>query len=228
MTLEGTGTGGDTMAKRVILSIGTKRGLFLLESGKGRRKWKVTGPLLKGWSVPYAVLDTRSAPRIHVGAAHFAFGPSAQSALLSNLKFKAADRMPKFPKLNPAAAKFAQQYGIDAKPKIWNITPGPASRKKVLYMGTAPAGLFRSEDGGKTWDPVDGINRHRTRKDWTPGAGGQCMHSIQIDPANPDRMWVAISAAGAFRSDDGGKKWKPINNCLAGYVGAPKQSEVFT
>ena len=112
--------------------------------------------------------------------------------------------------------------------RIWNITPGSQKQKKVLYLGTAPAGLFRSEDRGQTWEPVDGINKHRTRKDWSPGAGGQCMHSIQIDPHDPDRMYVAISAAGAFRSDDGGNRWKPINRALAEYVGAPKESDVGT
>ena len=80
------------MAKRVVLSVGTKRGLFLLESGIGRKKWKVSGPFLKGWQIPYAVLDTRSTPRIHVGASHFAFGPSAQSATLKRRPHR--DRTP--------------------------------------------------------------------------------------------------------------------------------------
>jgi hypothetical protein len=161
------------MARRVILTVGTKRGLFLLEARAGRTSWKVTGPALKGWAVPYAVLDTRGTPTVHAGASHFAFGVSAQSASLRKLDFKAAERMPEFPKLNAKAAKFAKQYGLDMSPKIWNITPGPAKQKKVLYMGTAPAGLFRSADGGNTWDAVDGINAHKTRKDWSPGAGGQ-------------------------------------------------------
>jgi photosystem II stability/assembly factor-like uncharacterized protein len=174
------------------------------------------------------VLDTRGTPTVHAGASHFAFGVSAQSASLRKLDFKAAERMPEFPKLNAKAAKFAKQYGLDMSPKIWNITPGPAKQKKVLYMGTAPAGLFRSADGGNTWDAVDGINAHKTRKDWSPGAGGQCLHSIELDPHDANRMWVAISAAGSFRTDDGGATWKPINACVASYVGAPEQSEVST
>lgn len=216
------------MARRVILTVGTKRGLFLLESGVGRKHWKVSGPFMKGWSVPYAFLDVRGAPTLHAGGSHFAFGASVQSAPLRTMKFKAADKLPEFPKLNPKAAKFAKQYGIDASPKIWMIAPGPPKQKRVLYLGTAPAGLFRSEDKGKTWEPVKGINRHKTRKDWGPGAGGQCLHSIQLDPHDPNRMYVAISAAGAFRTDDGGAKWKTINSCVASYVGAPEQSEVFT
>ena len=216
------------MAKRVILSVGTKRGLFLLESTGGRKRWKVTGPLMKGWTVPYAVIDTRSTPRLHAAASSFTFGATSLSATLKGLKFKPAKQPPPFPKLNPAAAKFAKLYGLDMSNRIWNITPGPEKHKKVLYMGTAPAGLFRSEDQGQTWEPVDGINKHKTRKDWSPGAGGQCLHSIQIDPHDSKRMYVAISAAGAFRTDDGGTKWKPINSCVAEYVGAPKESMVGT
>jgi len=108
------------------------------------------------------------------------------------------------------------------------LPPGPERQKKVLYAGTAPAGLFRSEDRGQTWEPVDGLNKHRSRKDWQPGAGGQCLHSIQIDPHDANRMYAAISAAGAFRSDDGGAHWKTINSCVADYVGAPKESDVGT
>ncbi len=216
------------MAGRVIVTVGTKRGAFLLESGSRRRKWRIRGPFLRGWSIPYAFVDTRGAATLHVGASHDAFGASVQSAPLRTLKFTAAETMPEFPRLNPKAAKFAKQYGIDGKPKVWILAPGPADRRDVLYMGTAPAGLFRSGDRGRTWEPVDGLNRHRTRKDWNPGAGGQCLHSIQIDPANPDRMWVAISAAGSFRTDDGGATWKPVNACVAKYVGAPKEGQVST
>jgi hypothetical protein len=216
------------MATRVILSVGTKRGLFLLESTSARKRWKVTGPLMKGWTVPYAVIDTRGAPRLHASASSFTFAATTLSADLKTLDFKPAKNPPEFPKLNPKAAKFVKQYGLDAANRIWNITPGPQKHKKVLYAGTAPAGLFRSEDGGQNWEPVEGINNHKTRKDWSPGAGGQCLHSIEIDPHDPDRMWVAISAAGAFRTDDGGKRWKSINSCVASYVGAPKESDVGT
>ena len=216
------------MARKVILSVGTKRGLFLLESSGGRKRWKVTGPLLKGWTVPYAFVDTRGAPRLHAAASSYTYASTTLSADLKTHRFKPAKQPPAFPKLNPSAAKFVKQYGIDASNRIWIIAPGPDRQKKVLYLGTAPAGLFRSEDGGRSWEPVGGLNRHRTRKDWSPGAGGQCLHSFQVDPHQPDRMYAAISAAGAFRSDDGGGSWKPINSCLAGYVGAPKQTEVFT
>jgi len=216
------------MPKKVILSVGTKRGLFLLESGTGRKRWKVSGPHLKGWTVPYAFIDTRGTPRLHAAASSYTYAANTLSATLGTLKFKPAEKAPEFPKLNEKAQQFADQYGLDTSNRIWSIAPGPASRKKVLYAGTAPAGLFRSEDNGKSWEPVEGLNGHATRKDWSPGAGGQCLHSIQVDPHDGKRMWVAISAAGAFRTDDGGGSWKPINSCVAEYVGAPKESEVGT
>lgn len=213
------------MAKRVILCVGTKRGLFLLESTAGRKRWKVSEPHLKGWEVPYAVIDTRSAPKLHAAASSFTYAPNTLSSSLKRIKFQPADAAPAFPKMNAKAAKFAKQYGLPASNAIWNITPGPAREKKVLYCGTAPAGLFRSEDRGKSWQPVDGLNKHKTRKHWNPGAGGQCLHSIQIDPHDARRMYAAISAAGAFRSDDRGESWTPINTCVAGYVGAPKDDD---
>ena len=216
------------MAKQVIVSVGTKRGLFLLRSGRGRRRWRVDGPYLKGWSVPYAMVDTRGAPRVHVGATNFTYGSTTLSGDIEGKKFKPAERPPAFPKLNPKAADFVEKYGLDGSQKVWLITAGPERRKKVLYAGTAPAGLFRSEDRGRTWDPVPGLNEHPTRKDWNPGAGGQCLHSLQIDPRDPNRMYAAISAAGAFRSEDAGESWTPINRAVEEYVGAPKESDVGT
>jgi photosystem II stability/assembly factor-like uncharacterized protein len=122
----------------------------------------------------------------------------------------------------------AKEWGCNTTEKFWTVTPGPAKDKKVLYAGGAPAGLFRSEDRGKSWQPVAGLNQHASREDWTPGYGGMCLHSIQVDPEDANRMYVAISAAGALRTDDGGETWNPINTCVAGYVGAPEDSDVGT
>lgn len=216
------------MADRVILSVGTKRGLFLLESGRGRKRWQVKGPFLKGWSVDYGMVDTRGTPKLHVAASHLAFGSTTFSADIEGKKFKGADRPPEAPSPSAKHKKLAKEWGINMKPRVWLVQPGPEKKKRVLYAGTAPAGLFRSEDLGKTWDPVLGINEHRSRKDWQPGAGGMSMHSIQVDPHDPNRLYVAISAAGAFRSDDAGESWKPINQCIASYVGAPEESLVGT
>jgi hypothetical protein len=216
------------MAKQVVVSVGTKRGLFLLRSNGGRKRWSIDGPLLKGWTVNYAMVDTRGKPRIHAAAQSFTFASNTLSGDIAGKKFEPATTPPAFPKLNAKAAEFVEKYGLDKADRLWVIAPGHEKEKKVLWAGTAPAGLFRSEDSGKSWAPVDGLNDHPTRADWSPGAGGQCLHSIQVDSADPKQMYVAISAAGSFRTDDGGANWKPINTCVAQYVGAPKESDVGT
>lgn len=216
------------MPKRVVLSVGTKRGLFLMESTSGRRRWNIKGPFLKGWTVQHAIVDTRGRPRVHVAASNYTFGATTLSGNLDSEKFDTAQKPPVPPPLKPKQKKVAKEWGIDTAERVWFIEPGSEKQKKVLYAGTAPAGLFRSEDSGQTWEPIQSINEHRTRKDWNPGAGGMSMHSIQVDPHDPNRLYVAISAAGAFRSDDAGESWKPINDCVASYVGAPEQSLVGT
>lgn len=217
------------MAEKIVLSVGTKRGLFLLESPKRRTKWTIKGPFLKGWAINHAMIDTRSStPRLHVAATSFTFASSVFSADIAGKKFTGAEKPPIAPKLAPKQQKQAKEWGVDTKERVWTIQPGPANKKRVLYAGTAPAGLFRSEDRGKTWEPVESFNKHKTRKDWSPGFGGMSAHSIQVDPHDPKRMYVAVSAAGVFRTDDAGETWKPINSLVAGYVGAPENSEVFT
>jgi len=94
---------------------------------------------------------------------------------------------------------------------LWQVVPGPASEPRTVYLGADPGLLFRSENEGGSWEPVPGLNEHPTRSQWGPGAGGMCLHTILIDPEDPQRMYVGISAAGAFRSDDGGKHWTPKN-----------------
>ena len=99
--------------------------------------------------------------------------------------------------------------------KSWHVEPGHASEPETLFLGGTPGALFRSDDGGATWEPVNGVIEHPTRERWKPGAGGLCCHSIQLDPSDPNRLYVAISAAGAFRTDDGGESWTPMNTSVA-------------
>lgn len=216
------------MADKVILTVGTKRGLFLLESNRSRGRWNLRGPYLKGWTVHHAMIDTRGKPRIHACAANFTYASSTFSAGLSGKDFKGAETPPVAPSLPSKAMRMAKQWGLDTSARLWAIAPGPVKEPKVLYAGTAPAGLFRSEDTGKTWQPVDALNKHRSRKDWMSGAGGMSLHSIQQDPHDANRLYVGISAAGAFRTDDAGQSFKPINSCVAEYVGAPAESTVGT
>ena len=216
------------MAQKVVLSVGTKRGLFLLESNKRRSRWTVHGPFLKGWTVHHAMIDTRGKPRLYAAAENYTFGSTVFSADIAGKKFTPADEPPVPPKFSEKQQKMAEEWKIDTTPRTWYLSPGAPKEKRVLYAGTAPAGLFRSEDRGKSWQPVAGINEHPTRENWGPGAGGMSLHSFQIDPHDPKKMYAAISAAGAFRTDDGGENWAPINSCVAEYVGAPEESMVGT
>ena len=216
------------MTDRVVLCVGTKRGLFVLESRAKRDRWTLRGPYLKGWPIYHATVDTRGTPRIVAAASSDFLGQTVFTGDLAGRKFDGAKKPPVPPAMPAKALKFAKKHGLSTAARVWHVEPGPAGEKKVLYAGTAPAALFRSEDAGRTWQEIESLTRHPSRKDWLPGAGGNCLHSIQLDPADARRMTIAISAAGAFRTDDGGRSWKPINRAVAKFVGAPKNKEVGT
>jgi hypothetical protein len=216
------------MTDRIILCAGTRKGLFVFESNRARKKWKMRGPFLKGWNVYHAIVDTRSTPRIYASCSSMTFAATVMMGDVAGKKFEGPKNPPIPPAMPAKALEFANKYGLPTAPRVWHVEPGRPSEKKVLYAGTAPAGLFRSEDSGQNWQPVNSLNEHPTRADWNPGAGGMALHTIQMDPHTPGRMYVAISAAGAFRSDDEGKSWNPINKAVAKYVGAPKDSMVGT
>src|SRR5687767_14609037 len=141
------------MADRVVVCVGTKKGLFLFESNAKRRDWKLRGPFLEGWSVYHACVDTRRGAKVHVAGNSDVFATNTFSADLKSEKFVAAKKGPVPPKPHPKHEKIYKMYGIARAPRTWHIEPGRAGEKGVLYAGTAPAGLFRTENDGKTWEP---------------------------------------------------------------------------
>jgi len=192
----------------VTLPIGTRKGLFLLRGDESRRRWEVDGPVLTGWSVYHAIVDPRS---------------GALCACTNNWVYGAS-----FHRSDDGGGETwerTEQLGLpeggDLKLNAtWHVEPG---RDSELWLGGDPGVLFRSEDGGKTWELNRGLFDHPTRDRWQPGAGGMCCHSVQVVDSS---LYVAISAAGAFRSEDGGETWTPINSSVAADFMPEKYPEV--
>jgi len=179
----------------VLLPIGTRKGLFLLR-GDGDASWDVEGPLLPGWSVYHAIVDPRD------GALHAATNNPFYGATVH----RSGD--------GGRTWERAEELGLPEEGELklnatWHIEPGSGTE---LWLGGDPGVLFRSDDGGRTWQLNRALFDHPTREKWQPGAGGMCTHSIQLTNGT---MYVAISAAGSFRSEDGGESWTPINRDVA-------------
>jgi hypothetical protein len=182
------------MAERTALLVGTRKGLFVLDGDTERREWQLRGPLCDGWPIHDTAFDPASGALFAAGGSEW-YGPAVwRSDDLGATWSHSSEGL---------------TYGDDG-PKIattWNVTRAG----DVLYAGVQPAGLFRSADGGATWQHVEGLTNHPTRPEWQPGAGGLCLHSIVPSADDPDRLWVGISAVGAFETQDGGKTWETRN-----------------
>jgi photosystem II stability/assembly factor-like uncharacterized protein len=201
---------------KIHVFIGTRRGIYVAESDRSRRKWKVQGPTQPTGEVFHAVADPRHEGRAYAAVNSWFFGP---------MLFRSDDwgrrwteiPAPLLPVHTARPPKFDPetfQPNPEAKSPIvnlWHIEPGPESEPDSVFVGVDPASLYRSDDSGQSWEPMNGLNEHETRSKWNPGAGGMCPHTILIDPQNPKRMYVGISAAGTFRSDNGGETWRPLN-----------------
>jgi photosystem II stability/assembly factor-like uncharacterized protein len=186
----------------VVVPVGTRKGLFLLESDESRREWRLEGPLLQGWSVFHAVVDPRD------GVLHAATNSEVYGATVH----RSADRGRTWERAEELG--LPEESGLTLE-KTWHVEPGRDGEDGRLWLGGAPGVLFRTDDGGATWEPLASLYAHETRTQWNPGAGGMCCHSIQLDPNEPSRMYVGISAAGVFRSEDGGESWTPANRGTA-------------
>ena len=227
--------GMDTMAKKkstarrtsapkadktkVLVFVGTRKGGFIFTSDRKRREWKVSGPHFKGWTVMHMTLDPRDR-RVHAATSHDVYGPNTHYSDDLGKTWTQSKESPAFPQpstsgrplgtpdeaADPEAAKSKPEKVI----KPWNITPGRVDEPGVLYAGIEPAAPFKSIDRGETWHIVDGLYQHPHRPTWFPGNGGLCLHTIILDPANPNRMYVGISG-GCYRTDDGGVTWQPRN-----------------
>ena len=186
----------------VRILVGTRKGLFVLVSGDERREWTIEGPHLVGWETFHATLDPRD------GAIYAATNSPVYGATVH----RSTDLGTTWTRAEEIGLPESSELKLE---KTWHVEPGREDEPGRLWLGGAPGVLFRSDDSGKTWDVVDSVLNHETRDRWNPGAGGMCCHSIQLDPTTPGRMYIGISAAGVFRSEDGGESWTPANQGTA-------------
>ncbi len=163
----------------VLLIVGTTKGAFLFTSDAARRSWKGDGPHFPGEEVYALALDQRGPHAILWAAPDSAFwGTTLRRSDDLGASWSDKDERP---------VKFPEESGLSLK-RVWQIRPGPEDELDVMYLGVEPTCLFRSDDGGESWSPVDGFLGHEHREYWTPGNGGLCMHTILLHPTEPERV----------------------------------------
>ena len=184
----------------VVVAVGTKKGGFLFHS-PDRKKWSVAGPFMEGGAVYHMILDPRDGRTVYASAPMGSepWGPAIYRG-----------RAEEEPKATQAFPKFKEGSDLSVS-RIWHIEPGPSEAPDTIYAGAEPAALFRSDDRGDTWHDLGSLNYHTTRKEWQPGGGGLCLHSVLVDPRNARHLIVGISAVGAFETRDGGRSWTMEN-----------------
>jgi len=220
---------------KVRVLVGTRKGAFVLTSDGKREQWDISGPYFAGWEVYHLKGSPADSNRIYASQTSGWFGQIIQRSDDGGKTWLQPGTPPgDQPTPGPpkaASNKFVydtsaetgkpltthQHYDGTQRPwefkRVWHLEPS-LTDPDAVYAGVEDAALFRSTDGGENWQELAGLRGHGTGPKWQPGAGGMCLHTIILDPSNPQRIWIAISAAGAFRTDDGGKTWKPINRGL--------------
>ena len=197
----------------VRVLVGTRKGAFVLTADGTRSAWEVSGPHLPGWEVYHVKGSPADPQRIWASQTSGWFGQVMQRSEDGGATWA------------PVGNRFAYEgdpgthlfYDGTPRPftftRVWHVEPS-LTDPDLVYAGVEDAALFRSTDGGGEWEELPALRQHRTAPSWQPGAGGMCLHTITLDPTRPGRMYAAISAAGAFRSDDAGGSWTPINQGL--------------
>ncbi len=219
----------------VRVLVGTRKGAFVLTSDGKRENWDVSGPHFAGWELYHLKGSPADPNRIYASQTSGWFGQIIQRSDDGGKTWHQPGTPPGEPPAPgpPQAASNKFVYDTSAetgKPltthqfydgtqhpwefkRVWHVEPS-LTDPDTVYAGVEDAAIFRSTDGGENWKELPGLRGHGTGPKWQPGAGGMCLHTIILDPSNPQRMFIAISAAGAFRTDDGGASWKPINRGL--------------
>ena len=198
---------------KIRLLAGTRKGAFILTSDAQRQKWEVSGPHFPGWEIYHLKASPVNPDRIYASQTSGWFGQVIQRSDDGGLTWAAVGNQFQY----TGEPGTHQWYDGTPHPwefkRVWHLEPD-LHDPEAVYAGVEDAALFRSTDGGQSWQELHGLRGHGSGADWQPGAGGMCLHTILLDPKTPGRIFVAISAAGAFRSDDHGQSWKPINKGL--------------
>jgi hypothetical protein len=219
----------------VRVLVGTHKGAFVCEADGKRDKWTVNGPFFGGWDIYHLKGSAADPNRIYASQTSGWFGQVVQRSDDGGKTWfqpgvKPGEETPSWPPKPSNRFSYDtseetgrpltthQWYDGTQHPwefkRVWHFEPSPVD-PNIVYAGVEDAALFKSSDGGESWHELSGLRGHGSGPKWQPGAGGMGLHTIMIDPRNPDRIYIAISAAGAFRTDDGGKTWKPINKGLS-------------
>ena len=219
---------------KVRVLVGTRKGAFILTADGKREKWDLSGPHFAGWEIYHLKGSPVDPNRLYASQTSGWFGQVIQRSSDGGKTWETpGGGLTAMPDGMPSGESNKFVYNTSAengKPltthqwydgtqhpwefkRVWHLEPS-LTDPDVVYAGVEDAALFRSTDGAQTWHELSGLRGHDSGPHWQPGAGGMCLHTILLDPSHPDRIFIAISAAGAFRTDDAGKTWKPINRGL--------------
>ena len=197
----------------VRVLVGTRKGAFVITSDGKRESWEVSGPHFGGWEIYHVAGSAVDPDRLYASQSNAWFGQLIQRSDDGGRTWEPVGN-----RFDYKGVPGTHQW-YDGTPhpwefkRVWHLEPSPTD-PDTLYAGVEDAALFRSADGGQTWEELSGLRGHGSGPSWAPGAGGLCLHTILFDPSTERRMFVAISAAGVFRSDDAGESWQAANRGL--------------
>ena len=209
----------------VRVLVGTKKGAFICTSDANRAEWKVTGPHFGGMEIYHINGSPADPKRIYASQASDWFGQIVHRSDDGGETWETVGNEFAYD------GETGNHQWYDGTPhpwefkRVWHFEPSRTDPDTVL-AGVEDAALFKTTDGGHTWRELSGLRTHSTGEDWAPGAGGMCLHTILVDPKDENRIFVAISAAGSFRSEDGGETWRPINKGLVSNFMPDPEAEV--
>jgi photosystem II stability/assembly factor-like uncharacterized protein len=203
------------MAERVVLQVGTVKGVYGFESNGERGGWRIGPPLLPEWRVDALLMDPEDPGHLLVGTSHEAWGATLRET------HDGGETWAQNPLRSPEEPA---EYPLR---RIWQLVRAPEHH--TLYAGVEEAALYVSRDDGASWEEIEALTRHPSRPHWMPGNGGLCLHTILVDPQDPRRIWVGISAVGVFGTTDGGETWTALNDGLPPMTmtGSPDEDAMY-